>query len=45
MGYQVNTPGIGEIKACGDTKTQPDLSYVKSLEVSMKQEATRSLVS
>jgi putative transposase len=38
-----NTAGIAEINACGDT-TNGDLTYDKSSYVSMKQEATSTLV-
>ena len=40
----LNTDGTSEIKACGDTRTQNDLVYTRSLEVSEKQEARGSLV-
>jgi putative transposase len=34
-----NTAGMAGINACGDTSTRLGLAYVKSLEVSVKQEA------
>jgi hypothetical protein len=38
-----NTAGIAEINACGNT-TNGDLTYDKSSYVSLKQEATSTLV-